>query len=80
MVFDSKDLTYLQRCYHFTPRQMDVVKCICNGLENDEIAKKLKIRYNTVSAHLWNICRRVGVKGKFGLAIAFIEAVKKRKN
>lgn len=24
MVFDSNDLTYLQRCYHFTPRQMDV--------------------------------------------------------
>jgi len=68
MVFDSKDLTYLQRCYHLTPRQMD------------EIAKELQIRYNTVSAHLWNICRRVGVKGKFGLAIAFIEAVKKRKD
>ncbi len=59
---------------------MDVVRCICNGLENDEIAKKLKIRYNTVSAHLWNICRRVGVKGKFGLAIAFMEAVKKQKS
>ncbi len=80
MVFDSKNLTYLQKRYHFTPRQMDVVKCICNGLENDEIAKKLKIRYNTVSAHLWNICRRVGVKGKFGLAIAFMEAVKKQKS
>jgi len=59
---------------------MDVVRSICNGLENDEITKKLKIRYNTVSAHLWNICRRVGVKGKFGLAIAFIEAVKKQKS
>ncbi len=80
MVFDSKDLTYLQKCYHFTPRQMDVVRCICNGLENDEIAKKLKIRYNTVSAHLWNICRRVGVKGKFGLAIAFMEVVNKQKS
>jgi len=59
---------------------MDVVRSICNGLENDEITKKLKIHYNTVSAHLWNICRRVGVKGKFGLAIAFIEAVKKQKS
>ena len=64
----------------FHPKTDGCVRCICNGLENDEIAKKLKIRYNTVSAHLWNICRRVGVKGKFGLAIAFIEAVKKRKS
>ena len=68
MVFDSKDLTYLQKCYHFTPRQMDVVKCICNGLENDEIAKKLKIRYNTVSAHLWNICKRVGGQGQIWIS------------
>jgi len=59
---------------------MDVVRYICNGLENDKIAKKLKISYNTASAHLWNICRRVGVKGKFGLAIAFMEAVKKQKS
>lgn len=58
---------------------MDVIRCVCEGLENDEIAKKLEISYNTVSAHLWNICGRVGVKGKFGLAIEFMETVKRQK-
>ena len=57
---------------------MDVVRCVCEGLENNEIAEKLKIRYNTVSAHLWNICRRVGVSGKFGLAIEFIKALRRQ--
>ena len=80
MLLNSKDLTFLQKCYRFTPRQMDVVRCICNGLENDEIARKLEISYNTVSAHLWSICAKVGAKGKFGLAIAFMETVKKQKS
>ncbi len=80
MLFSRKELSYLQRCYHLTPRELEIVKLVCQGLDDNEMARKLKIKYNTVGTHVGNICRRMGVKGKVGIVLGFLEILKKRQD
>ena len=77
MVFKAKQWEYLSKCWHLTPREVEVAKLVCNGLNNEQIGKKLRIAYNTVRAHLGNIFRKVGVKGKAGIILEFIETMQR---
>jgi len=79
MVYNSKQWEYLKKCWHLTPREVQIAKLVCTGLDNSRIAKKLGISYNTVRAHLVNIFRKMGVRGKTGLIIGFVEAIQKAK-
>ena len=54
---------------------MQILKLLFEGLENDKIAKKLKIRYNTVRAHFGNIYQRVGVQNKVQLVMQLFTIV-----
>jgi len=73
MVFKAKQWDYLSRIWHLTPREVEVARLVCDGLDNEQIGKKLHIAYNTVRAHLGNIFRKVGIKGKAGIILEFIE-------
>jgi len=77
MVFKAKQWEYLSKCWHLTPREVEVAKLVCDGLDNEQIGKKLRIAYNTVRAHLGNIFRKVGVKGKAGIILEFIETMQR---
>jgi len=79
MFYNAKQWEYLKKCCHLTPREVQIAKLVCTGLDNSRIGKKLGISYNTVRAHLVNIFRKMGVRGKAGLIIGFIEAVHKAK-
>ena len=79
MFNNAKQWEYLKKCWHLTPREVQIAKLVCTGLDNSRIGKKLGISYNTVRAHLVNIFRKMGVKGKAGLILEFIEAVQKAK-
>ncbi|OHB61142.1 MAG: hypothetical protein A2167_04710 [Planctomycetes bacterium RBG_13_46_10] len=79
MVFSAKYWDYLKKCWHLTPREIQIAKLVCMGLDNSRIGKKTGISYNTVRAHLVNIFRKMGVKGKAGLILGFIEAIQKTK-
>jgi DNA-binding CsgD family transcriptional regulator len=54
--------------YHLTRREIDIVRCVCQGLTNDEIGKRLYISRFTVETHLKNIFDKTGVKHRAGLA------------
>ena len=54
--------------YQLTKREIDVVRCVCQGLTNDEIGKKLYISRFTVETHLKNVFDKTGVKHRAGLA------------
>jgi DNA-binding CsgD family transcriptional regulator len=54
--------------YRLTKREVDVVRCVCQGLTNYEIGKKLYISRFTVETHLKNIFDKTGVKHRAGLA------------
>ena len=73
MVFKTKQWELLSKSWHLTPREVEVAKLVCGGLNNEKISKKLRIAYNTVRAHLGNIFRKVGAKGKAGIILEFIE-------
>jgi DNA-binding CsgD family transcriptional regulator len=77
MVFTAKQWEYLSKIWHLTPQEVEVGKLVCDGLDNERIGKELHIAYNTVRAHLGNIFRKVGVKGKAGLILEFVEKMQR---
>lgn len=52
-----------------TERERDVLKCLADGLNNNEIAQKLVVSLGTVKFHISNIFQKLGVDGR-------VEAVK----
>ncbi len=77
MTFKAKQWEYLSKCWHLTPREVEVAKLVCEGYDNERISKKLHIAYNTVRAHLVNIFSKVSAKGKSGIILEFIEVLQR---
>ena len=50
-----------ERGRRLTPRELEVLQLICNGLSNKEIAVKLEVSVNTVAVHRANIMNALGV-------------------
>ncbi len=79
MVLKAKQWDYLSKCWHLTPREVQVAKLVCKGLDNEQIGDKLQIEYNTVRAHLGNMFRKVGVRGKATLILEFVTILQRAK-
>ena len=47
-----------------TERERDVLKCMVDGLNNNEIAEKLVVSLGTVKFHVSNIFHKLGVDGR----------------
>ena len=75
MEFKEKQWEYLRKCWHLTPREVEAAKLVCEGLDNGRISKKMNIAYNTVRAHLGNAFRKIGVKGRTGMILQFVEVL-----
>jgi|SRR6185295_3178959 len=50
-----------ERNKRLTPRELEVLQLICDGLSNKEIAEKLTLSANTVAVHRANIMNTLGV-------------------
>ncbi|PZD74751.1 Response regulator protein VraR [Acaryochloris thomasi RCC1774] len=61
--------TQLDKLVDVTPREQDVLKLICEGASNREIAQALHITEKTVKNHVSSILSQVGVKSRTQLAI-----------
>jgi two-component system, NarL family, nitrate/nitrite response regulator NarL len=60
-----------------TPREREIIKSVCRGMKNKEIAEALSITPGTVKVHLMHIFEKTGVKDRFQLALQgaqFLEA------
>ncbi|MEJ2701283.1 MAG: helix-turn-helix transcriptional regulator [Sedimentisphaerales bacterium] len=77
MRFNARQWDYLQRCWHLTPRQVEVARLVCLGHDNEQIATELHIAYNTVRVHIGHICGKVGVHGRVGLIVAFDDVLQR---
>jgi DNA-binding CsgD family transcriptional regulator len=75
ILLGEKQWLYLKERYHMTPRELQVAILVCRGFNNNEIAKYLKIKRDTVKTHLRNLYRRVRVKSKILLLLRFIDDV-----
>lgn len=47
-----------------TPRQVQLVQLIAEGLGNREMAERLAISEDTVKVHMWRLYRRIGVNSR----------------
>jgi DNA-binding NarL/FixJ family response regulator len=67
----SQDLPVFERrgIPRLTPREREIVKQVCAGLKNKEIAAALSITAGTVKVHLMHIFEKTGVKDRFELAV-----------
>jgi DNA-binding NarL/FixJ family response regulator len=50
-----------ERGQGLTPRELEVLRLICDGYSNREIAKKLELSANTVAVHRANIMAALGI-------------------
>jgi DNA-binding NarL/FixJ family response regulator len=50
-----------ERNKRLTPRELEVLQLICDGLSNKEIAERLNLSANTVAVHRANIMSTLGV-------------------
>jgi DNA-binding NarL/FixJ family response regulator len=54
-------VSHLGERKRLTPRELEVLQLICDGLSNKEIAEKLELSANTVAVHRANIMNTLGV-------------------
>jgi len=66
---DADDISFEEFCRKFevSPREMDIVREICNGLSNKEISEKLFISLQTVKDHTHRIYIKTNVKSRVQL-------------
>jgi len=75
-MFNARQWNYIKKRFHLTPRQIEIAKLVCDGLNNDQIAKKCRITYNTSRTHLAHICAKIGVHGRADLILHLIKVAK----
>jgi len=76
-LLDEDHWSYLQKRYHMTPREVQVAKLVCQGFNNNEIAKALKIKLGTVKAHLRSIYRRAHTNNRIRTLLKFVNTAAK---
>lgn len=59
--------------FGLTDREMEVVRLVCEGLGNKEIADRLQIAGETVKRHMTNIFNKVGMSSRLELALFAID-------
>jgi DNA-binding NarL/FixJ family response regulator len=61
---DAGDFSQKGRLSHITGREREVIECACQGLSNNEIARRLALSPHTVKAHLNRIFRKLNVTSR----------------
>jgi DNA-binding NarL/FixJ family response regulator len=62
-----------ERGHGLTPRELEVLQLICEGLSNRDIAARLDLSVNTVAVHRANIMNRLGVHKTAELVVYAIQ-------
>ena len=73
ILFDEKQWLYVQRCYHISPRELQVVRLVCQGFTNGDIARELNVKSGTVKTHLRSIFHKTRVRNKVTMLLRCME-------
>lgn len=66
----------IQKSIHahlLTPRESEIMKSLCQGLLNKEIATNLYISEGTVKQHIHHIYQKLQVRNRTEAILAFLE-------
>lgn len=55
--------------YSLTPRELEVVRCICDGMSNRDISRHFGISEETVKRHMSSLCDKTGQSSRLEVAI-----------
>jgi ATP/maltotriose-dependent transcriptional regulator MalT len=72
---DKADDSDINR-FEFTGRELEVLRLIAEGKNNEEIAEKLFLSIRTIEKHITNIYSKMGISGKSARAYAASYAIK----
>jgi len=73
ILFDEKQWLYVQRYYNISPRELQVVKLVCRGFTNGDIAEELNVKPGTVKTHLRSIFHKTRARNKFTMLLRCME-------
>ncbi len=73
VLLDEKQWWYIQRYYHISPRELQVVKLVCQGFTNGDIARELNVKSGTVKTHLRSIFHKTRVRNKLTMLLRCME-------
>ena len=59
----------MNKVYHITEREFEVLKLLIQGYSNPQIAEKLNITVHTVKAHISSIYEKTGVNSRVNLTV-----------
>ncbi len=71
----NQDQRDAKAAFNLSKRQLDVVKFVCEGLTNREIADRLDISDLTVKSHIQNLFEKTGVNSRSALVYKIIGGV-----
>ena len=61
---DTGNISQPGKISHITRREQEIIECICQGLSNDEIARRLTLSLHTVRTHLSTIFKKLNITSR----------------
>jgi DNA-binding NarL/FixJ family response regulator len=65
----NKSLKNQEAEFEFTDRELEVLKLLCNGLSNAEIAEQLNLSIKTIETHRSKLLLKTGIKNSISLVL-----------
>ena len=79
LVFSApEDNGHLAEEFHLSERELDVVHCIADGMDNSQTAEKLCITIGTVKRHLNSVFEKTGVESRTQLLALYYKSREKK--
>jgi DNA-binding NarL/FixJ family response regulator len=64
LLHDAGNISQKGKISHITSREQEIIQCICRGLSNSEIARRLTLSPHTVKTHLNAIFKKLNVTSR----------------